>query len=303
MTDTLARFVSGYVEKKVIFGDKYFHEIATCVFHVSIIAQICPKHEWNCWFQPFLRLTKYYFIVSKKRFSDKKTSVWSTTTAAAVILIGAVCLIGWMSLQSFTASSVSAATDIVQPVTNIVSDKQTVCLDPGHGGEDDPGAVNGDVVERDINLVVANKAKTLLELAGFRVVMTRTSNDNVLDNTARADYCNSQSADIVISIHHNDYTDNVTDYATALYYKSEDQELAQDILNATSTGLDVADNGLSTLEDNVLAKSEMPATLSEAFFVSSDTEKYQISQNGSSRLDDEAVALVSGIQKYFANQP
>jgi N-acetylmuramoyl-L-alanine amidase len=221
------------------------------------------------------------------------------TILVLIVVIFGVYL--WTSARSFSEAS-SSSVGNASPVTkNTASVEKTVCLDPGHGSDADPGDVNGDVVERDINLIVANKTKALLEIAGYKVVMTRTSNDQSLDNTARADYCNSESADIMLSIHHNGFDDNTTDYATALYYKPEDQALAQDILDATSSELDVPNDGLSTLEDNALVKSNMPAALSEAFFVSSDDEKAQIDQPGSTRLDDEASALVKGIENYFAN--
>jgi len=220
-----------------------------------------------------------------------------------VVVIGIFCMYEWAQAQAFSKpDGTSSTTSTSESTASVVSTEKTVCLDPGHGTDADPGDVNGDVVERDINLIVANKTKALLEIAGYKVVMTRTSNDQTLDNTARADYCNSQSADIMLSIHHNGFDDNTTDYATALYYKPEDQALAQAILDATSSKLGVPNDGLSTLEDNALVKSNMPAALSEAFFVSSDDEKAQIDQDGSTRLDDEAAALVTGIENYFANK-
>jgi N-acetylmuramoyl-L-alanine amidase len=241
--------------------------------------------------------------VKRRRFRQKKPKIRLLVVAMPVVVIGVIyCLFERTQAEAFFSASTSGGSSAKGAAEAATGSEKTVCLDPGHGGDADPGAVNGNVVERDINLVVANRVKTLLEIAGYKVVMTRTSNDESLDNTARADYCNANSADIMLSIHHNDFTDKVTDYATALYYKASDQVLAQDILDAASSRLGTLNDGLSTLEDNVLVKSSMPAALSEAFFVSSDDEKAQIEQSGSTRLDDEANALVVGIENYFAGK-
>lgn len=45
-------------------------------------------------------------------------------------------------------------------------------IDAGHGGED-PGAVAGDLLEKDVNLAIAKKLKSFLELSGINVSLTR----------------------------------------------------------------------------------------------------------------------------------
>lgn len=54
------------------------------------------------------------------------------------------------------------------------STKRTVVLDSGHGGFD-PGKESSDgILEKHINLAIAERLKELLEKEGIRVVMTRT---------------------------------------------------------------------------------------------------------------------------------
>lgn len=184
-----------------------------------------------------------------------------------------------------------------------VDNKTSVCLDPGHGGNDDPGATNQDqIIEKEINLYVANQVKNILEGNNYKVYMTRTDNDTYLTNNDRYTYCNSKKADILVSIHHNDYTDSSVDYDTVLYYKDSDKKLAESILNATSSVLGVTNNGITNFEDGVLSKSTMPAALSEAFFVSSYNEYNLLTTNGSTRLNDEAQAIATGILNYFKSQ-
>ena len=180
------------------------------------------------------------------------------------------------------------------------SKSQTVCLDPGHGGSD-PGAPSNDgsISERDINLTVAQQVQKNLQNAGYQVFMTRTSNDQTLSNHDRYTYCNQQHATIMVSIHHNDFEDSTVDYATALFYKDQDQALATSILDSVASKLKVQNDGIAQFDDGVLAESTMPAALSEGFFITSDAEYNQLTATNSTRLNDEANAITAGIINYF----
>ena len=81
-------------------------------------------------------------------------------------------------------------------------DFRTVILDPGHGGKD-PGATNSLGTEATYNLKVAERAKSLLQAQGFKVVMTRDSN-RYLSLQERVDFANGIKQNAVfISIHFN----------------------------------------------------------------------------------------------------
>ncbi len=114
----------------------------------------------------------------------------------------------------FSSSTVFAAKPVspgknkdFNPVPN------SVCIDPGHGGGGDIGAVNNDLLEKDVNLQVALLLKANLEAADYTVFMTRTE-DVYLTNADRYNYCDAQRAAILISIRHNGSTDSSTDYTT-----------------------------------------------------------------------------------------
>jgi N-acetylmuramoyl-L-alanine amidase len=79
---------------------------------------------------------------------------------------------------------------------------RTVVLDPGHGGKD-PGATNPLGTESAYNLKVATLVKTQLQALGFKVVMTRES-DQYLSLQERVDLANAvKESAIFISIHFN----------------------------------------------------------------------------------------------------
>lgn len=76
-----------------------------------------------------------------------------------------------------------------------------VCIDPGHGGND-PGACYKDLIEKEINLVIALKLKSELERHGIKVIMTRTQ-DEYKSLYQRCAAANSGQAILFISIHCN----------------------------------------------------------------------------------------------------
>lgn len=84
-----------------------------------------------------------------------------------------------------------------------------VVLDPGHGGDIDPGAVgpNG-LSEAVINLRVARHVEELLANRGFVVVLTRGA-DYVSTLGVRASLADHLQARVMLSIHHNSPTANL----------------------------------------------------------------------------------------------
>jgi len=78
----------------------------------------------------------------------------------------------------------------------------TVVIDPGHGGALDPGAVQNDIFERDLNLAVARATAADLRARGISVELTRTSNYGATLAT-RALLADALGARVLVSIHHN----------------------------------------------------------------------------------------------------
>lgn len=82
--------------------------------------------------------------------------------------------------------------------------KRIVCIDPGHGGEDG-GSVGADgVLEKDDNLKMALALRTALENKGITVYMTR-DDDSWVNLKDRPKLANSKNADLLVSIHRNEY--------------------------------------------------------------------------------------------------
>jgi N-acetylmuramoyl-L-alanine amidase len=86
-----------------------------------------------------------------------------------------------------------------------------VVLDPGHGWVNESGtivsgAVSGDLVEKDINLDVAQHARTFLSRCPVEVELTREGDDHEHTLDDLAGLVNSAHPTIGISIHTNSGT-------------------------------------------------------------------------------------------------
>lgn len=83
-----------------------------------------------------------------------------------------------------------------------LSAAKVVVLDPGHGGEDFGAIGVSGLLEKDVTLEVAFNAKEILQKMGYKVVLTRVT-DDLVPLQRRTDIANEQQADIFVSIHCN----------------------------------------------------------------------------------------------------
>jgi N-acetylmuramoyl-L-alanine amidase len=87
------------------------------------------------------------------------------------------------------------------PSGSVLARQYTVILDAGHGGSNS-GAVSNFLVEKDVNLRIAQKVKTLNTDADLHLLLTRTGDED-WSPRERVDYTAAQKADLFISIHTN----------------------------------------------------------------------------------------------------
>lgn len=103
------------------------------------------------------------------------------------------------------ASDPEAAMALIDEDSDIATQANegvTICLDPGHGGNDSGAIGVNNVYEKNLTLKIAQYCKQELEKYNCHVVMTRTGDTNP-SLEERADYAKSQGAQYLISIHLN----------------------------------------------------------------------------------------------------
>jgi N-acetylmuramoyl-L-alanine amidase len=178
-----------------------------------------------------------------------------------------------------------------------------VCLDPGHGGTD-PGAVAGALVERDLNLDIAQRVSTLLGSTSYNVTLTRTDNSMTLGNSARAQICNAANAQLVLSIHLNASTDTTVDYVWFFYGKPQKDKAFTATMDANYriTKVDgtccLVHKAITNFANGTLLKSNAPAALAEGLFMSNTQERMLLADDPSPRRQQIAEQLVAGIRVF-----
>jgi N-acetylmuramoyl-L-alanine amidase len=204
---------------------------------------------------------------------------------------------------------------------------RVIAIDPGHGGTDN-GMQNPRLAlkEKVYTLDVALELRKLLEAAGYRVVMTRTSDKNV-ELPMRAEIANTQGADLFVSIHFNagapsdtrtrgtevftftlpsqrsdeSWSGRKDDRETASPVNRFDawsQVLAECIHRQVLGSLHTEDRGQKTKHLAALRGLNCPAILVESAFLSNDAEGALVATPAfRTRL---AEALLAGIRDYSA---
>ncbi|MGE4283666.1 MAG: N-acetylmuramoyl-L-alanine amidase, partial [Clostridia bacterium] len=143
-----------------------------------------------------------------------------------------------------------------------------VVIDPGHGGSD-PGAINGDICEKDIVLDIALRMEHKLKDIGVNTIYTRNI-DKELYYRWITDYTNFLKPDAFISIHNNSYEKPGPNGIATYYYTSEDSSKDQIIKLATllqdsliKEFPDWTDMGIEKRDYWVVRKSDSPGALIE----------------------------------------
>lgn len=107
--------------------------------------------------------------------------------------------------EGIKASNPEAAMALIDKDSDIATQANegvTICLDPGHGGNDSGAIGVNNVYEKNLTLKIAQYCKQELEKYNCHVVMTRTGDTNPsLED--RANFAKSQGAQYLISIHLN----------------------------------------------------------------------------------------------------
>ena len=156
--------------------------------------------------------------------------------------------------------------------------KFCVIIDAGHGGSDG-GTVSGKIIEKDINLSVALKLKTILEDNNIKVVLTRSSDKNI-SLAQRTSIANESNADFFISLHCNYYEDDAQIAGLECYYNSPDatesKAYAESIIHAVSLSNDVKTRYAKTENYYVLRNTQIPAVLVEMGFLSNYSESQKL---------------------------
>ena len=230
----------------------------------------------------------------------------------------------WNSLNTFIQddsknrtvdSNVSQEIPKAEPVS-----KPLVILDPGHGGKDG-GTVSGDVLEKNLNLLLVKKIANELKRYQISVVTTR-SVDEMVGLSDRALIANKYPNAIFVSIHHNAATLNSAKGIETYYSNQKPKSLkieqmhllkikegeafvdnrskmlAKLLHSSVCQVTDASDRGV---RDRSLAMTRWvscPSVLIECGFLTNPEEKLDLLSE--SYRDALSRGVADGILKYFS---
>ena len=209
-------------------------------------------------------------------------------------------------------STISVAT------INIMSNENVIIVDAGHGGIDGGTQSAAGVLEKDINLAIADKVGAMLSLIGYEVVFTRQSDNipygnecvtvrqkKVWDTHNRMAVIEKFPDGIFLSIHQNYFEQSRYSGAQVFYsLNNPESRLIAENIQASIAGSLQKDNDRQIkkvgTEIYLLYKAQIPAVMVECGFLSNEKEAELL--NDSEYQNEMALSIVKGLIQYFNNQ-
>ncbi|MBO8204193.1 N-acetylmuramoyl-L-alanine amidase [Prochlorococcus marinus] len=184
---------------------------------------------------------------------------------------------------------------------DIIHNKFSVVIDPGHGGPD-PGAIGiGGIRETDVVLEVAKIVKKFLSEKGVKVRLTRT-NEVDLDLPPRVSFANNTDADIFVSIHANasrgkrrDINGLETFYFRGWRGRLLAKRIQKQILRVSPGS---PDRGVKQGRFYVIKNTRMPAVLVEIGFLTGRLDARRLEKT--THRKRLAYAISKGILEYLS---
>ncbi|CDA10527.1 N-acetylmuramoyl-L-alanine amidase [Intestinibacter bartlettii] len=205
-----------------------------------------------------------------------------------------------------------------------------ICIDPGHQTKGDmsqepvaPGSsekkfkvswgtqgVATKIPEYELTLSASKILKKDLEQMGFKVIMTRETNDVNITNSERAIFANDNNADLVIRIH-ADGSDDSSTTGASLHIPSQDSQYTSKIYHdsnecAKLISLQMKQDGFKV--NSIYQRSDLtgfnwskvPVVLVEMGFMSNPEEDQKMAETSYQEKMMKSVA--EGAQSYFENK-
>lgn len=186
-------------------------------------------------------------------------------------------------------------------------------LQSAHGGAD-PGKVGcNDILEKDVNLSIVLKLKTLFENKGFHVVLTReddtvladenSKNVKIEDLRNRVALITENMPVMTISIHQNSFPDASISGPQVFYFEQskEGAEIASVLQESLNSSLNPPKPRACKSNDDyyILKKTPTPTVIVECGFLSNETEAQQLTDE--SYQEKLARAIYSGTWDYLTS--
>jgi N-acetylmuramoyl-L-alanine amidase len=170
---------------------------------------------------------------------------------------------------SFAAITIALAT--AAGVAQAGNSFSTVVIDPGHGGFDRGGIPSQRVPEKMVALDTALRLERILQRAGLRTVMTR-STDVFVPLSVRSAMANAERDAIFVSIHYNASPRQSAHGIETYSENNRGAVLAARIQRQIISRVSTENRGIRSAEYYVLRNCRLPAVLVECGFLTNPSE-------------------------------
>lgn len=166
-----------------------------------------------------------------------------------------------------------------------------IFIDAGHGGTDS-GAIGNPIIEKDFNLLVANKVISKLKNYNCEVYHSRTT-DKYVSLDDRVNLSNKNKCDCFISIHCNSSVNIATGFES--YSFTGSSSLQNNVHNEIIKVIGLKDRGKKKANFYVLKHTKAKAILLELGFINNKNDCDVLN----SKIDLIVNAIVQGIVKEY----
>lgn len=198
--------------------------------------------------------------------------------------------------------------------TFLPSEGKTIIIDAGHGAPDGGAVGDSGVLEKDLNLSVAQILQKFMESGGVQVLLTRSDDNGIYDISGsiknkkvsdiknREKFMKETDADVFLSIHMNKFSEKQYSGPQVFYSvnDSDSKHLAECIQSNMISALSPkSEREIKPADKNIylLNNATIPAVLVECGFLSNAEEEQKLKDKNYQRK--LAWAIYCGIIEYF----
>ena len=194
--------------------------------------------------------------------------------------------------------------------------KKTIVIDAGHGGEDGGAISCTGALESEINLEISLRLKDLLNLLGYRTILTRLDDCSIHTNgetiaqrkvsdlNNRVNLVNSTENALLLSIHQNYFADNRYLGAQVFYANTTGSHcLAESIQNCFRNTINQGSNRMAKKAENIfiMDKIDCDGVLIECGFLSNYQEDALL--RNAEYQKKVSTVIASAVSVYLCDSP
>ncbi|MEO7483516.1 MAG: N-acetylmuramoyl-L-alanine amidase, partial [Ferruginibacter sp.] len=180
---------------------------------------------------------------------------------------------------------------------NLSLQNLTIAIDAGHGGSNTGAMGPTGVLEKNLTLAVALKLQNVLQNAGAKVIMTRTTETNV-ENKDRILKYRDAIPDLLVSVHLNSAGDPIRAGGTSTLYRYIGFQPLSAFINKRMLELGLKEYGnIGSFNFALNSPTEYPNALVETLFLSNpEEEALVLDESFQQKIADK---IVQGIKDFL----